>query len=81
MNNPAELRSVATELLARFRQPVLVETYLPGREFTVGIVGTGDEARALGVMEIISTEKAVEHRLRLREQGALRRERDLSADR
>jgi D-alanine-D-alanine ligase len=32
---------VAGELLARFRQPVLVETFLPGREFTVGITGTG----------------------------------------
>jgi D-alanine-D-alanine ligase len=59
VNNAAELKSVATELLARFRQPVLVETYLPGREFTIGIIGTGDEARALGVMEIVPTEKAV----------------------
>jgi D-alanine-D-alanine ligase len=59
VNNAAELKSVATELLARFRQPVLVETYLPGREFTVGIIGTGDEARALGVMEIVPTEKAM----------------------
>jgi D-alanine-D-alanine ligase len=58
VSTPAELKSVATELLARFRQPVLVETYLPGREFTVGIVGTGNEARALGVMEIIPTDKA-----------------------
>ena len=58
VSNSLELRSVATELLARFRQPVLVETYRPGREFTVGIVGTGEEARALGVMEIIYTEKA-----------------------
>ena len=40
-------------LLARCRQPVLVETFLPGREFTVGILGTGDEARVIGSMEII----------------------------
>ena len=58
VSTPAELKSVATELLARFRQPVLVETYLSGREFTVGIVGTGDEARALGVMEIMPTKNA-----------------------
>ena len=31
---------------------MLVETFLPGREFTVGIVGTGDEARVIGSMEI-----------------------------
>lgn len=59
VNNAAELKSVAMELLARFTQPVLVETYLPGREFTVGITGTDDEARALGVMEIVPTAKAV----------------------
>lgn len=46
------LRTVCRELLARCRQPVLVETFLPGREFTVGIVGTGDEARVIGSMEI-----------------------------
>lgn len=40
-------------LLEQFRQPVLVERYLPGREFTVGIVGTGDRARVVGAMEIV----------------------------
>jgi D-alanine-D-alanine ligase len=39
-------------LLRRFKQPVLVEEYLPGREFCVGIVGTGELARPLGVMEV-----------------------------
>jgi D-alanine-D-alanine ligase len=47
------LRKVCRELLARCRQPVLVETFLAGREFTVGILGTGDEARVIGCMEII----------------------------
>ncbi len=47
------LRRVCRELLASCRQPVLVETFLPGREFTVGILGTGDEARVIGSMEII----------------------------
>jgi D-alanine-D-alanine ligase len=46
------LRRVCRELLNRCRQPVLVETFLPGREFTVGILGTGDEARVIGSMEI-----------------------------
>jgi len=58
VNNAVELKSVATELLARFHQPVLAEAYLPGREFTVGIVGTADDARALGVLEIGPTQKA-----------------------
>ncbi|MSP95436.1 MAG: D-alanine--D-alanine ligase [Alphaproteobacteria bacterium] len=60
VNNPAELRSVAAELLGRFRQPVLVETYLPGREFTVGITGTGEDAAVLGIMEIRSTAKGTQ---------------------
>jgi D-alanine-D-alanine ligase len=47
-----ELSAVCASLLERFRQPVLVETYLPGRELTVGILGTGPEARVLGVMEV-----------------------------
>ena len=48
----AALMRVVADLLARFRQPVLVETFLPGREFTVGITGTGAEAEALGVIEV-----------------------------
>lgn len=57
-DTPAQLKSAARSLLARFRQPVLVEAYLPGREFTVGITGTADEAEALGVMEIATTAQA-----------------------
>ena len=48
----AQLRRVCMRLLSEHRQPVLVEQYLPGREFTVGILGTGEQARALGCMEI-----------------------------
>ena len=59
-NNAAELRAVALDLLGRFRQPVLVETYLPGREFTVGITGTGETAAVLGVMEIRATSKGTQ---------------------
>ncbi len=41
------------DLLRRFHQPVLVERFLPGREFTVGILGTGEAARELGVLEVL----------------------------
>jgi D-alanine-D-alanine ligase len=41
------------DLLTRFRQPVLVERYLSGREFTVGVVGTGSDAVALGTLEVV----------------------------
>jgi D-alanine-D-alanine ligase len=53
VSTPEELRSVCRELLARYRQPVLVEEFLPGREFTVGILGTGDQAQVLGTFEIV----------------------------
>lgn len=47
------LKKICRHLLKTFRQPVLVENYLPGREFTVGILGTGRKARALGALEVI----------------------------
>jgi D-alanine-D-alanine ligase len=48
----AALARATAALLQRFRQPVLVETYLPGREFTVGIVGQGAAAAPIGCMEV-----------------------------
>lgn len=53
INDPVQLRDRCLDLLGRFDQPVLVESYLPGREFTVGITGTGDRAVVLGTMEIV----------------------------
>lgn len=47
-----------TALLDRFGQPVLVERYLPGREFTVGLLGTGARAEVLPVMEVVFLEGA-----------------------
>ncbi len=52
VNNKTELKAICEELLMRFNQPVLVETYLSGREFTVGIVGTGEKAVAIGAVEL-----------------------------
>ncbi len=52
LNTPAELEAMAAYLLKRFDQPALVEEYLPGREFTIGVTGSGDEAVAIGGMEI-----------------------------
>ena len=46
------LRKSRPSCLDQFRQPVLVETFVSGREFTVGLTGTGPEAKVVGTMEI-----------------------------
>lgn len=53
-----ELRRVCRALLAQYRQPVLIERFLPGREYTVGLFGTGREARAFGAMEVVLNAQA-----------------------
>lgn len=52
IENATKLKAVCAELLSRYGQPVLVEEFLPGREFTVGILGTGEGVSVLGTMEI-----------------------------
>jgi D-alanine-D-alanine ligase len=47
------LRSVVSDLLEKYDQPVLLETFLPGREFTVGITGTGPAAQVVATVEIV----------------------------
>ena len=46
------LMNTCEYLLDRFAQPVLVEEFLPGREFTVGILGNGSDANVLGIIEL-----------------------------
>jgi D-alanine-D-alanine ligase len=53
-----ELAPACEALVSEFRQPVLVESYLSGREFTVALVGTGREAQALGSMEVFLLDQA-----------------------
>jgi D-alanine-D-alanine ligase len=58
VHKPAEIIPTYQELHSKFSQPILVETFLPGREVTVGIIGNGHQAKVIGVMEIIFTDKA-----------------------
>lgn len=49
VHNDAELREQVNRILVRYKQPVLVEQYIEGREVTVGLVGNlvGPVARRL----------------------------------
>lgn len=47
-----QLVTVVVRLLKDYQQPVLVESFLPGREFTVGMVGTGQNVALVGMMEV-----------------------------
>ncbi|MGO9309214.1 MAG: D-alanine--D-alanine ligase [Spirochaetia bacterium] len=61
IETPERLRAVCEELLLSHGQPVLVEEYLPGREFTTAIIGTGVSASAVGTMEVILLDNAEAH--------------------
>lgn len=49
----AKLAPLCAELIGRYRQPALVEGFLPGREFTVGLLGTNERSEVLGTLEIV----------------------------
>lgn len=50
--NKQELAAHLERITRDYDQPVLVEEFCSGAEFTVGILGTGAKARVIGVMEI-----------------------------
>jgi D-alanine-D-alanine ligase len=47
-----QMREKVTWVLDRYEEPALVEEYLPGREFTVAVLGNGEQARMLPIVEI-----------------------------
>lgn len=51
-HTPADLRKQVSFLLERYRQPVLVESYLPGDEFTCALLGNGTEVAVLPVVRM-----------------------------
>jgi D-alanine-D-alanine ligase len=60
VENPDQLRAIARHLIDTYQQPALVESYLPGREFTMGLLGE-TRPRVLPPMEVIFTNPQTKH--------------------
>jgi D-alanine-D-alanine ligase len=48
----AELRQRVVEVTGQYHQPVIIERFLPGREFTVGVLGNSPHWEILPIVEI-----------------------------
>jgi len=57
------LRALAEKNIRDYGQDMLVEEYIPGREFTVGIVGNGEDTHVFPPMEIIYLDKQTEYNI------------------
>ncbi|KAF9532055.1 D-ala D-ala ligase C-terminus-domain-containing protein [Crepidotus variabilis] len=54
VNNSEDLAKAIEEVSSQYpMHALLVETFLSGKEFTVSILGSGDQARVLGVRELV----------------------------
>ena len=60
VHDDAQLRERVREIVERYQQPALIEAWLPGREFTVGLLGER-RPKVLPPMEIIFSDDAGNH--------------------
>jgi D-alanine-D-alanine ligase len=60
VESESELREAARELIHKYKQDALVETYLPGREFTVALLGES-KPKALPPLEVIFLDRGQKH--------------------
>lgn len=49
----ASLHSIVNELLSEYHQPLLCESFVPGREFATSILYNGEKTKCIGTVEII----------------------------
>ncbi|HWT27224.1 MAG TPA: ATP-grasp domain-containing protein [Mobilitalea sp.] len=61
--NMGELRSLVSKNLSLYKQDMLIEEYIPGREFTVGVLGNGSDVRVFPPMEIVYLNKQVKYNI------------------
>ena len=52
VKSDVELEREANRVISEYAQPALIEEFLPGREFTVAVLGNDDEAEVLPIVEI-----------------------------
>ena len=57
IGDSASLHRVLAENIRAYREDMLLEEYIEGREFTVGILGNGDSLRVFPPMEILFNDK------------------------
>lgn len=57
VHDEAALRAEARAQIGRYKQPVMAEAFLPGREFTLGVLGN-EELRVLAPLEVRFTDAA-----------------------
>ncbi len=52
VHSAKELTDQVTKVIEEYGQPALIEEFLPGREFTVAMLGNGKDLRVLPIVEI-----------------------------
>jgi len=52
VTNKKQLADEAERIIVQYNQAALIEEFLPGREFTVAVIGNGDESTVLPIIEI-----------------------------
>lgn len=57
VSNPDELKNLVSKNIDLYHQDMLVEEYIGGREFTVGILGNENEMQVFPPMEIVYLDK------------------------
>lgn len=50
-NTPEDVRREVERIRTDYNQPALIEEYLPGREFTIAMLGNGDAVQILPIVE------------------------------
>jgi D-alanine-D-alanine ligase len=52
VRTPQEMEAEVRRVTERYHEPALIEQFLTGREFTVALIGNGDDVRVLPIVEI-----------------------------